>query len=320
MQQTGKLSDYLSIIRPGHWVKNIFMIPGIVVAIALLPPVDFNIVILNCLWGFVAACLIASANYALNEWLDAEFDRHHPEKSNRPAARGVLKASYVYLQYGLLAATGLAAAAMVNKLFLISTMLLFVSGVTYNVKPFRTKDRVYLDVISEALNNPIRLLMGWAIVSAITVPPLSLVLLYWAGGAFLMAAKRLSEYSLLVKEKGEKAAGKYRRSFEFYSIESLTISCFLYALTSAFGIAVFLIKYRAEFIITFPLIILLFAYYLHLGMQPSSVAQKPEKLHRDGRLMAIVAALIASFIACVFVDLPLVEKVIQSRFVEIRIE
>ena len=33
----------------------------------------------------------------------------------------------------------------------------------YNVKPFRFKDIVYLDVIIESLNNPIRFL-GWFIV------------------------------------------------------------------------------------------------------------------------------------------------------------
>jgi hypothetical protein len=36
-------------------------------------------------------------------------------------------------------------------------------GIFYNVRPMRTKDRAYLDVISESINNPLRLMIGWAI-------------------------------------------------------------------------------------------------------------------------------------------------------------
>lgn len=313
--------QYVSIARPDHWVKHIFILPGIAAAIVLAPTLlPTSTQLLNCVLGLISACLIASANYVINEWLDAESDKHHPEKSNRPGATGLLKARYVYIEYAVLAVIGIGIAYLVNTLFLLATLALFISGITYNVKPFRTKDKVYVDVLSEAFNNPVRLIMGWSMVSSHTIPPLSLVAAYWAGGAFLMAAKRLSEYRYIAKEKGEDAPGLYRRSFSAYSVETLTISCFLYALTSAFGIAVFLIKYRAEFIFTFPVIIVLFAYYLHLGLQPVSVAQKPEHLHRDGRLMLIVTVLIITAVACAFIDLPLVERIIQSRFVELKYE
>jgi 4-hydroxybenzoate polyprenyltransferase len=272
----------------------------------------------NALIGIASACLIASANYVINEWLDAESDRNHPEKSCRPAANGLLRARYVYLEYAVLSGIGIALAYSVNGLFFVMAFALLLSGITYNVKPFRTKDKVYVDVLSEAINNPIRLAMGWTIVSSTSIPPLSLVVAYWAGGAFLMAAKRLSEYRFILEKKGASAPGMYRRSFSSYTVESLTLSCFVYALASSFGLAVFLIKYRAEFIFTFPVIIVLFAYYLHLGMQSVSVAQKPEHLHRDWNLILIVAVLVVAAVVCAFVDLPLVERVIQSRFVDLQ--
>ena len=312
--------NYVSIARPDHWVKHIFILPGVVVGIALAPSIRATDVLFNCVVGFISACLIASANYVLNEWLDAESDKNHPEKSNRPSVVGLVQAKYVYFEYAVLAIIGIALAYAVNMLFLLATSALFVSGITYNVRPFRTKDRVYFDVISEAINNPIRLVMGWAMVSSYTIPPLSLVASYWAGGAFLMAAKRLSEYRFIVKARGDQAPGLYRRSFAFYSVESLTISCFIYALTSAFGIAVFLIKYRAEFIVTFPIIVILFAYYLHLGFQPASVAQKPEHLHRDWRLMVIVSLLAVAIAASALIDLPIIERIVQSRFVDLLLE
>ena len=316
----GAWIHYLSIARPDHWVKHVFILPGIVLALALAPTLETGKIFLNCALGFAAACLIASANYVINEWLDAEDDRNHPEKLSRPSAAGLVQARYVYAEYVLLLAAGMALALTINSVFAVISAAFAVSGVTYNVRPFRTKDRVFLDVISEAVNNPIRLVMGWAMVSSNTVPPLSLIIAYWAGGAFLMAAKRLSEFRFIVQERGVEAPGLYRRSFNYYSVESLTISCFSYALASAFGIAVFLIKYRAEFIFIFPVIIVLFGYYLHLGFQPASVAQKPEHLHRDWRLMALVGVLVAVATACTFVDFPLVERVIQSRFVTLQFE
>ena len=51
-------------------------------------------------------------------------------------------------------------------------------GIFYNVPPLRTKDKAYFDVISESINNPIRLLIGWAIVDPTSLPPGSIILSY----------------------------------------------------------------------------------------------------------------------------------------------
>jgi 4-hydroxybenzoate polyprenyltransferase len=274
----------------------------------------------NCIIGFLSACIIASANYVINEWLDAESDKYHPEKMHRPSALGLISPEYVYLEYLLLTMLGIILAYSINKLFLITIMAFLISGIIYNVKPFRTKDRVYFDVISESVNNPIRLILGWAMISSTTFPPISLVILYWAGGAFLMAAKRLSEYRFICTESGEHTPGLYRRSFYFYSAESLIISCFIYALSTAFGIAVFIVKYRSELVFTFPLLIVLFSYYLHLGLQPASVAQKPELLHKDWRLMLIVALLVISTGILMFFDFPFIDQLIQTHIVTLNLE
>ena len=35
---------------------------------------------INIFLGILSICLLASSNYVINEWLDAEFDKFHPEK------------------------------------------------------------------------------------------------------------------------------------------------------------------------------------------------------------------------------------------------
>ena len=70
-------------------------------------------------------------------------------------------------------------------------------GIIYNVRPIRSKDRIYLDVLSESINNPLRLLLGWSAVLAGMLPPSSILMAYWMGGAFLMAVKRYAEYRFI---------------------------------------------------------------------------------------------------------------------------
>src|SRR5690348_15700857 len=83
------LANYLRIARPDHWIKNIFMLPGVAVALPLASPHLGNVVgPLVC--GLVSLCFVASANYTINEFLDAQHDRHHPLKGNRPGAQGLL--------------------------------------------------------------------------------------------------------------------------------------------------------------------------------------------------------------------------------------
>ena len=50
--------------------------------------------------------------------------------------------------------------------------------------PLCTKDKPYLDVISESVNNPLRLAIGWAMVDPATLPPASVILAFWLGGAY----------------------------------------------------------------------------------------------------------------------------------------
>lgn len=296
-----QIKSYLAIARPDHWFKNIFMIPGVALALVLAPVDDPWRVFWSVLLGVASTCLVASANYVINEWLDAQFDRHHPTKKHRPTVRGDVKFQGVLVEYGLLCSVGLGLASLLGWYFFIFSVVLLVMGVLYNVRPFRTKDRVYLDVVSEAVNNPLRLLLGWFAVGVANLPPSSILVSYWMGGAFLMAIKRYAEYRHIGNPG---IAGSYRRSFKFYTEESLLLSSFFYALTSAFFLGIFLIKYRIEFLLSFPLFAVLFVWYLHIGQQADSPVQAPEKLYRERSFIAYVIFLSVVVVALFFIDLP----------------
>lgn len=295
------LGNYVRIARPSYWFKNVFMLPGTAVAL-LLQPMAPGALALPLLLGVISVCLLTSANYVINEYLDAEHDRHHPTKRDRPTAQGLISGRLVALEYALLAGLGLLLAWLIGQLFLSVGLILLAMGLIYNLEPVRTKDWAYLDVISEAVNNPLRFALGWAIVIDHILPPSSILLAYWFGGAFLMAVKRYAEYRSI----GDPVvAGLYRSSFRHYSEATLLTSSVFYGLNAAFFLAIFLIKYRIEFILTFPLFSLLFAWYLYIGIKEDSVAQTPERLYREWRFLILVGVLVAAVATLFVVDIPI---------------
>src|SRR5262249_51185051 len=114
---------YFGIARVDHWVKNAFMLPGTTLALLFVHP-SGGLLLWHTALGLLALCLCSSANYTINEFLDAESDRFHPVKRHRPGAQLLLDARLVMTQYVMLVALGLAAASGVGRSFAITSGVL----------------------------------------------------------------------------------------------------------------------------------------------------------------------------------------------------
>ena len=295
------LKAYIKLARPDHWFKNIFVVPGILLVWHFRPEFLEYFSYASIAAGFAAVCIIASANYVLNEILDSEKDIFHPEKKNRPIPKGEVTHKAAYVEFALLSIVGLGLAATVSLRFGGAALCLWIMGLVYNVPPLRLKDRAYGDVLSESVNNPLRMAMGWYSTGCNDDPTLSVLLAYWMFGAFLMAAKRFAEYRHIGDPS---SASKYRKSFGFYNEERLLESMMFYA--SLFGMfsGVFIARYRPELVLATPAVCYCLAYYLHLTFRPDSPVQHPERLYREKKLLVLT---ILSFAACtllLFLDLP----------------
>src|SRR5690606_37673122 len=152
-----------------------------------------------------------------------EFDKHHPVKKLRPSVTKSLNPKIIYTEYVILAIIGLSIALYLSMMFFYTALLLLVMGLLYNVRPFRTQERAYLDVLAESVHDPIRFILGWLGFAPMVLPQISILVAYWMGGAFLMACKRYAEYRFI---NDPEVAGLYRRSFKTYSETSLLISVF----------------------------------------------------------------------------------------------
>ena len=116
------MNNYIKIARPDHWVKNAFIIPGTAIAMLLTDTPFSGGLLLNFIIGFFATCFIASANYVINEWLDAEFDRFHPTKKYRPVVSENMKFSLVMSEYAVCIVIGVILSLMVNRYFLYTEL------------------------------------------------------------------------------------------------------------------------------------------------------------------------------------------------------
>ena len=301
----GRVRAHIAIARLDHSIKNVFVLPGIVVPWSLYPHLMTARTVATLLWAFVAITLVACSNYVINEVLDAPFDRLHPTKRTRPAAIGLVSVPLAYAQWIAMMLAGVAIGWTVSRPFAATLLALWLMGCVYNIRPLRTKDVPYLDVLTESVNNPLRMLLGWYAVAAWLVPPLSLLMAYWMIGCYFMALKRFSE----LREIGDHGiAGAYRASFRRYTAESLLVSVVFYASTAMLFFGAFVIRYRIELLLGFPLVALVMAIYFKLAFEHSSAAQHPEKLYREPRLMWPFLATVALMVALLFVRLPWLEK------------
>ncbi len=179
------MHKYIRIMRLNHWIKNLFVLPGSAFALLLVPEATaqgYGSLFWNLFFGLLSTCLIASANYVINEWLDAPFDRFHPVKKHRAVVEEGVDGRIVYALYAALTLIGFALGLLVSLPVFLMELWLWVMGILYNVKPFRTKDLPFVDVLTESINNAIRLLIGWFIITSVWYPPLSIIIGYWLGG------------------------------------------------------------------------------------------------------------------------------------------
>ncbi len=303
-----KIRPYMLIARFDHWFKNVFMLPGVVVALYAEPDLLSWRTLWSLLLALLATGMVASSNYVLNELLDARFDALHPVKKNRPIPSGLINKPVAFIQWIVFGIIGLALAWLLGRNFFLVALALWIMGCVYNIPPIRSKDKPYFDVLSESVNNPLRLLLGWYATGISVLPPISLVLAYWMVGAFFMAVKRFAEYRRI--NDPDVSAG-YRQSFAHYNEERLLTSIIYYAVAFGLFFGIFLIRYRMELIVSIPFIAGFIAWYIHLGFLENSPTQYPEHLYKQRGFLYYCIFCGVVLLALLFIPIPILHEIFQ---------
>jgi len=271
---------YLRALRLERWPRSLAIFSGNAVFLFLHRETVFGFPLDGIAWRLAAAFLmtwgISTANYVLNEIVDRPFDIHHPTKRLRPLVSGEIKTvPFAFLGFTLAAACLAASVLVFNRTFSLALLSLLVAGIIYNVPPIRTKDIPFLDSISESANNPIRFLIGWSAFAVLDeLPPVSVLICWWAFGNFLMIAKRLSEFRFL-KEK----AGQYRTSHRKYTRTSLVIGMSASAALCLFAFLYFAWTFKLQsFYGIAPFLLVFFGLIFRKTLREAEVMEEPEKL------------------------------------------
>jgi len=204
------IQDYVRQLRPRQWTKNLILFAGVIFAGRLLDPG----LLLRSVLGFLTFCLVSSSIYCINDLMDVESDRLHPEKRRRPLPSGRLPVRGVWTLGITLFAGALIAAWLLAPKFAAVVLVYFVSNLAYSVRLKRT---AILDVILLATGFVLRAVGSVEVLNRpeVIISPWLLLCTFFLA-MFIGAGKRRAELSLL-----EADAANHRASLTGYSLRFL---------------------------------------------------------------------------------------------------
>lgn len=204
--------ELIRLLRPVHWVKNVFVFAALVFGKQFLGPIDEVLLdVARATGAFFCFSFAASAMYVLNDIVDRRTDSIHPERRDRPIAAGRVSVSTAAK-----AAAGCALLALVGSYLLMPALaaivgLYMVLIVLYSLW---LKHIMILDCVIIAVGFCLRAVAGAVVVEVFISP--WLVICTFALCLFLAFSKRRGEVAQL-RENSE----AFRRTLGEYTPELL---------------------------------------------------------------------------------------------------
>lgn len=286
------LLDFLKLLRPKQWLKNVFVLAPLIFAFRITDaPSTFA-----ALQAFVAFCLASSAAYVFNDIYDMDVDKRHPRKKFRPIAAEIVSVKVASFFAFFLLVTSLSTACLIQTtehLPLIATIVAYLSlNVFYTIKG---KHVVIVDAFCIAFGFVLRVICG---ACAIGVSPTGwIIITTFFLSLFLGFGKRRNEILALEADSAQHrpVLEKYNLSFLNHILMSTgTISIISYTLyTLDRGI---IEKFGTDKLIyTVPFVAYAIFRYTHLLMRNDEGDPTEVIVHDPALLFAAIAWLLSAY-------------------------
>ena len=275
------ISMLITALRVYQWPKNLVVFGALVFALELNHPAQ----IAKSVIAFFVMCAASSTVYLLNDLIDIDKDRAHPEKKNRPIASGALS---VPVAIGLLLALGagaLAAAFALRTPFAGAVIAYLVLNLAYS---FVFKNIMLVDVMAIAISFVIRGVAGALVLNVDFSNWLVVCTLFLA--LFLALGKRRREIGLLEEE-----AIKHREVLGHYSVPYLDALMIVLAATTLLAYTIYTCSpevverlHTDKLYVSLPFVVYGLFRYLYLVHHKSGGGDPSRTLVRDLPLLATV--------------------------------
>ena len=294
MNQTvsNNVISLLRLMRPHQWVKNSFVLTGLLFGHAWHDPT----LVMHAIYAFIAFCLISSTIYILNDIVDVEQDKLHPNKRKRPLPSGKLKISTAAIFGVFVGATALGIGSLASPMVVIILLIYAVMNLAYSLK---LKHVVILDVFIIAAGFMLRILAGTL---GLGIPPSQWLLLCGLMVTlFLGFSKRRAEIIALSDDKSA-----HRKVLEQYSpvlldkmivitAAGLIMSYSLYTMNPE----TIRIHGTGNLVYTVPFVIYGVFRYIYLLHHQSSGGDPSRDLVRDPHMLIVLLAYLITTIALI---------------------
>ncbi|HYA46428.1 MAG TPA: decaprenyl-phosphate phosphoribosyltransferase [Burkholderiales bacterium] len=281
------LRSALRLIRPHQWIKNGFVLVGMVFGHGWTN----RLLIADALTLFAAFCLVSSAVYVMNDLADREADRLHPTKRSRPLARGDIGAGAALALCVVLALAGLGLAALVSLTALSIAAAYVVLNVAYSAG---LKHVAILDVFIISAGFMLRILAGTLGIGI--APSRWLLLCGLMLTLFLGFCKRRAELIEAAGAEGSGASTGQRAALDGYSAPLVDLLIAVSVADAAIGYALYTVDQETillhgtdRLMYTLPFVLYGLFRYLQLVYSKGGGADPAWELLHDPHLIAAAA-------------------------------
>lgn len=275
------IQRYVELIRPSQWIKNIFVFTGLIFSEQL----SNAHLLFNTTIAALSFAMVSSSIYILNDIIDQESDKHHPQKKNRPLATGDISLKSAVLLMAFFCFTGLLVGFLLSKTIFFLLSCYIIINILYCIK---LKHLAIIDVFCISAGFMLRILVGTLGVGI--APSKWLLLCGLMITLFLGFTKRRAELAQL-KEN----AGSHRKVLQHYELIFLDQVITICATGVILGYSLYTmspdtiaVHHTDNLLFTVPFVIFAIFRYIYIIIVKNGAGDPTKELLKDKHILVSV--------------------------------